>query len=51
MVKTCSVSTAPASSSPNSSVTSVTMGMSALRSACRSTTLRAGTPLARAVRT
>jgi hypothetical protein len=51
MENTCSVSTAPESSVPSSSAPSVTTGVSALRMACFSTTMRSGSPLARAVRT
>jgi len=51
IVNTCSVSTAPESSVPNSSAPSVITGVSALRSACFSTTTRSSKPFALAVRT
>ena len=48
--KICSVMMSPPNSAPMSSAITVTSGISALRSACFTTTLRRGTPLARAVR-
>ena len=49
--KILSVSTAPASSPPYEKPITVTTGMSALRRAWRSTTVRSRKPLAWAVRT